>query len=198
MKKLISILLAAMLVLSLAACSSNENNKDDNKDDNKDEGPAITDALELLTTVWNSYGDDEKFAIMGGDMTEENSVMDAPGKYGLEDTEMVDFSLGLPAASVEKVDDAASIIHMMNANTFTCGAFHVADSDDITAVTDALKENIMARQWMCGFPDKLVIAVVGDYVVSFFGNGEAIDNFKAKLSAAYTQTEIICDEPIVA
>lgn len=38
---------------------------------------------------------------------------------------------------------------------------------------------------MCGFPDKLVVITVDDYVVSAFGNGELIDNFKAKLTAVY-------------
>ena len=46
---------------------------------------------------------------------------------------------------------------MMNANTFTAGAFHVASSSDVDSVVSDLKDNIMNRQWMCGFPDKLVI-----------------------------------------
>ena len=78
-----------------------------------------------------------------------------------------------------------ALMHMMNANTFTCGAFHVTKSEDVTAVADSLKENILKRQWMCGFPDKLVVITVDDYVVSAFGNGELIDNFKAKLTAVY-------------
>lgn len=191
MKKLSALLLAAVMVLSLAACS-----KSDKDNTDKDSPAKITDSLELLETVWNSYGDDEKFSVAGGDMTEENMTMDAPGVYGLEDAEAVDATLGLPAASVDKIDDAASLVHMMNANTFTCGAFHVKDEKDIPDLAAKLKDNIMARQWMCGFPDKLIVVSVDSYIVSFFGNEENVNLFKNKLTGAYSNASVISEDPI--
>ena len=208
MKKFLAILLTAALAFSLTACGSNDNqnndsnnnnssNSDSNNANQSDEEPtSAKDALELLNTVWNSYGDDEKFPAAGGDMSEENMTMDAPGKFSIEDAEALDTTLGFPSASVEKIDDAASLVHMMNANTFTCGAFHAKSSADVSDLTAALKDNISQRQWMCGFPDKLVIVTVGDYVISFFGENEIVDTFKTKLSTAYPSAEIICDEPI--
>lgn len=221
MKKLLVFFLAAALTLSLAACGGNDNpaddssSKDQNVSDNKEPDnssddqndsdnnesdnsgeSSVKDPLELLTTVWNSYGDDDKFPVAGGDMSEENMTMDAPGKFGVADTEALDTTLGFPAASADKIDDAASLVHMMNANTFTCGVFHVKNAGDISDVSAAVKDNIMQRQWMCGFPDKLVIVKVDDYIVSFFGENEIIDTFKAKLTAAYTSAETICDDPI--
>ena len=60
MKKFIILLLSIFLAMSLAACG----NKTDSRDSSgKTE---IKDAKELLTTVWNSYEEDEKFAIAGG------------------------------------------------------------------------------------------------------------------------------------
>ncbi len=120
----------------------------------------------------------------------------APGVYGTGDASALDASLGLPEASASMIDGAASLIHMMNANTFTCGAFHVSSSDDVSAVADSLRENILQRQWMCGFPDKLVVITVGDYVISAFGNGEIIDLFKSKTTAAYETAEVVYEEPI--
>ena len=208
MKKFLAILLTAALAFSLTACGSNDNqnnnsnnnnssNSDsDNANQSNEEQTSAKDALELLNTVWTSYGDDEKFPAAGGDMSEENMTMDAPGKFSIEDAEALDTTLGFPPASVEKVDDAASLVHMMNANTFTCGAFHAKSSADVSDLTAALKDNISHRQWMCGFPDKLVIVTVGDYVISFFGENEISDTFKTKLSTAYPSAEIICDEPI--
>lgn len=191
MKKLSALLLAAVMVLSLAACS-----KPDKDNTDKDSPAKITDSLELLETVWNSYGDDEKFSVAGGDMTEENMTMDAPGVYGLEDAESVDATLGLPAASVDKIDNAASLVHMMNANTFTCGAFHVKDEKDIPDLAAKLKDNIMARQWMCGFPDKLIVVSVDSYIVSFFGNEENVNLFKNKLTGAYPVASVISEDSI--
>ena len=51
--------------------------------------PAVREngALEILKTVWDSYGEDEKFAVIGGDP--DNMVDGAPGDFSLEDPEAV-------------------------------------------------------------------------------------------------------------
>lgn len=192
MKKLLAILLAALLILSLAACGGNE--KPDAPD--APDTSSVESALALLTEVWGSYNDDDKFPAAGGDTSEENMTMDAPGKFVIDDTAALDATLGFPAASADKIDEAASLVHMMNANTFTCGAFHVTDAEASADVAAAIKDNIMGRQWICGFPDKLVIVKVGDYIVSVFGENEIIDTFKTNLTAAYASAETICDESI--
>ncbi|MBQ2888615.1 MAG: bacteriocin transport accessory protein [Firmicutes bacterium] len=188
MKKLLSLLLAAVLACALVGCGSADTNNDN---------AGIADAKELLTTVWAAHADDEKFATFGGDMDEANMTQDAPGNFGIADAEVLDSMLGYPAAEVGKIDGAASLIHMMNANTFTVGAYHVVNADDVAAVADALKENIANRQWMCGFPDKMVIVTVDDYVVAMFGAAELVDNFNAKLTGAYTAAEVVCDEALL-
>ncbi len=54
MKKIISLVLAAVLTLSLAACGT--------KNDSKGDQPAApASALDLLEKVWSTYTDDEKF-----------------------------------------------------------------------------------------------------------------------------------------
>lgn len=213
MKKLLILFLTVALTFSLAACKGKEDKTDtkdtptsnkqtssdtgDSKKPKEDEKSSIKSALELLNTVWNSYAEDEKFAAAGGDMSEENMTMDAPGKYGLEDTEALDSTFGLPADLAAKMDDAASLMHMMNANTFTCGVFHVKNADELDTLTASLKENIMQRQWVCGFPDKLVILTVDDYIISFFGENEIMNTFKAKVTAAYSSAKTVCEEPLV-
>lgn len=203
MKKLVCMFFAALLMLSLAACGGNEENvnsedlsivgsKEPNGEQNDNQS-----ALEMLTQVWDSYGEDEKFPTAGGDMTEENMTMDAPGKFGIDDTAALDTTLGFPASSAEKIDDAASLVHMMNANTFTCGAFHIKNEGDAGDVANAIKDNILQRHWLCGFPDQLVIMKLDDYVVSFFGEREIVETFQAKVTAAFPFAETICDEPIV-
>lgn len=110
---------------------------------------------------------------------------DAPGNFSVEDGDALDYSLSFPAADAGKLSDAASLTHMMNANTFTAGAFHVASSSDVDSVVSDLKDNIMNRQWMCGFPDKLVVAEVGEYVVTVFGADELVDTFMTHLNGIY-------------
>lgn len=185
MKKAIAFILITTMLLMTMGCGA------------KEETPQVDvkEAIEILDTVWATYAEDEMFAAVGGDY--DNMVDGAPGVVNLSIPENVDSLLGLPQDTVTKVDDCASLIHMMNANTFTAGVYHVTDSADVETVVGDIKENLSNRQWMCGFPEKLVIVTVGDYVVSAFGNGEIIDTFKTKLMESYEATVISVEENLV-
>ncbi len=173
MKKFIALALAATLALSLAACGSKTDTGGSG-----DQAYTPTSALDLLEKVWNTYSDDEKFPAAGGDTSEENAKEDAPGVYDLTDRAVVNSFLGLPETAM--VDQAASLVHMMNLNTFTAAAYHC--TDDAAALATALRDNILQRQWVCGFPDKLIVAVVGEYVVTAFGAEDLVDNFMSHLN----------------
>ncbi len=208
MKKFLVILLSALCILSLTACGGskkdsekgttdkNSDNQQTSGKDQSDNQSEIKSPLDLLNTVWSTYKDEEKFSVAGGEMTEDKMVMDAPGEHGVTDSALLDTSFGFPPAEADKIDAAASLIHMMNANTFTCAAYHVKNADDISAITGSLKDNIMQRQWICGFPDKLVVVTVDDYIVSFFGENGIVETFKTKLTAACSSAQVVIDEPI--
>ena len=87
---------------------------------------------------------------------------------------------------------------MMNLNTFTCGAFHVADANNVAMLADDLRTTIQAKRWMCGFPDKLVIVTVGQSVLSVYGNEELVNTFRDKLLASYSAATAVYDEAINA
>ena len=193
MKKVISVLLVAMLVLSFAACGAGD------KGDNTDKGneSTIASPVELLNSVWATYAEEEKFMAAGGDFTEANQNPEGPGVYGLEDVEGFTTVTNFPAESMDKIDAAATLVHM-NASTMTVAAYHVVEGTDMAALADEVKAGVMNAHWMCGFPEKLVIVTVEDYMVSYFGNGEIVDTFTGKLTAVYTSAEVVVDEAIVA
>ena len=187
MKRIVSAVLCAIMIFALAACGTAVPS---------DGADTPASALELLEAVWNSYTDDEKFPAAGGDYSEENMRDGAPGNFSVADADLLNSSLGFPAAETGKIDDAASLVHMMNLNTFTCGAYHVKNTADVTALCASVRENILARRWMCGFPDKAVVITVGDYVVSCFGLSDIVDTFTAKLAAVYPGAKLVSDDPI--
>lgn len=185
MKKIVSLILIAMMALSLAACGADEVSVTT--------AVEVADSAELLTKVWDSYAAEEKFAAAGGDLA--NTVMEAPAKYALDAEEGLDYMLAVPESAVSMIDDAASLVHMMNQNTFTGGAFHLADTANKQAFADAVKENLAARQWLCGQPDLYKIYAVGDsYIVSVFGASDIIATFDAKLTAAYGEAVTVLYE----
>ena len=188
MKKITSLALALALALTLTACG-----KKDNTAGNGDSSvPA--DATALLTAVWDAHSDDEKFPAAGGDY--ENPVEDAPGAVSIADADNLNYMLTLPVEDAGKIDGAASLSHMMNANTFTCGAFHVTSKDDVETVASDLRDAIQSKQWMCGFPDKLVILTLGDYVISCYGAEDLVDQFSEKVTETFTDAAVVCDEAI--
>lgn len=188
MKKIISILLAAAMVLAFAACGNNSGNNGGND-------AAVTDPLEVLNKTWSSLPEDYKFPAAGGD--NNHPAEDKPGKFDISDTDNLDYMLSFPAGSVDLIDSAASLTHMMNMNTFTCGAYHVKNAADAKTLAQSLRDSIQSRQWMCGFPDKLVILTMGDFVVSCFGAEELVDQFRDTLTSVYSEASVVCDEPLL-
>lgn len=210
MKKKIALLLLTVMTISLVGCGEKDNtNGNDNAvndgqvvedstldDTTNNEGMETAEgATGILQTIWASYEEENKFAAGGGDS--HNMVMDEPGAFDVTNTEELDATLGFPTDYADKIDDAASLLHMMNANTFTSGVFHVTDAENVNAIADALKENIMNRQWLCGFPETLIIVVIDDnYVLSAFGNGEVIETFKNKTTSAFENATVLYEESL--
>lgn len=157
---------------------------------------AVDDALTILNAIWNTYSDEEKFPAAGGDS--EHAVDGAPGSFDVSNADSLSYLLTFPADDASLIDSAASLVHMMNLNTFTCGAFHVADTNNVARLADDLRTTIQAKRWMCGFPDKLVIVTVGQSVLSVYGNEELVNTFRDKLLASYPTAAAVYDEAINA
>jgi hypothetical protein len=147
-------------------------------------------ALEILEKTWAAYGS-EKFFSMGGDMNQ--LVENGPGKHSLTD-EGITATLLVPADQIKNIDDAASMVHGMLLNNFTCGAFHV--TGDAEAFAKVMRDTIAANPWICGTPEKLVVAVIGEYVVSFFGIADIVDPFETALKAQYPGANFAYSEGI--
>lgn len=234
MKKNVTIILAALLAVSLTACGNSEQSSETNTSNQQtvsdtstskpeesstptesskpeessapdetsepsgDNQGSVGSALDLLTTAWDNVPEDNKFPVFGGapgdDM--DNITENAPGNFPVDNANALEIHLGFPTASTDTIDGAASLIHMMNANTFTAGAYHVKDAGTISDVAAAIENCVMNKQWMCGFPEKLVIVTADDYIVSVFGNGELVDAFIGSLTAANPSAKTVCDKPI--
>lgn len=188
MKKLIAMLLALTCVFGLVACGGNANNETPETD------PVVkpASALEVLEKTWAAVAEDSKFFAMGGDM--ENMVDNAPGAYSLTD-EGLTATLLVPADQIANIDEAASLVHGMMLNNFTFGAYHV--TGDVNAFVEAMHTAIANNPWMCGMPEKLIIAVVGgEYVIAGFGINDAVSPFEAAFTATYPDAEMKYNEAI--
>lgn len=194
-KKLRSVLMTMIITIITVGCGA-KGTGDSNASNNTGNVPRVevADSAEVLNKIWDTYGDEEKFFAMGGDFG--NPVDNSAGIFNIDDTENLTYALYIPSDSVELIDEAASLIHGMNANTFTGAVFHLKDTGDAQTLADALRENIVNTQWICGFPDRLAIYTIngGEYVISAFGKEEIMENFKTKLMEVYGQSASLAAE----
>ena len=189
MKKIIAMLLVLTMAMGLVACGNNGGGETTGTTEATAAVPGST--LEILETVWGAYAGEEFFA-MGGDMN--NMVDNAPGKYNVEDEGMT-ATLLVPQDQLANVDDAASLVHGMNLNNFTCGVFHV--TGDAAAFAEAMHNAISTNPWMCGMPEEMIIAVVGgEYVLAAFGLTAVMEPFGTALTESYPQAELKYEEAI--
>lgn len=157
-------------------------------------GSATTTAARLLNTIWTQYAQEDRFASYGG--TVENSVADAPGDLDMQNTEELTSKYLLPQSVLEQVENGASLVHLMNNNIFTAAAFSLKEGTDMKAPAKALRDNLQKTQWICGQPDRLLIAEVDGHLLMAFAQKEAMDTFRQNLQAAYQNVSILYDEAV--
>lgn len=193
MKKIASVLAATALLLSLCACGAASAQPTGTS---APAGPAG--ALEVLENIWALYGDDERFSVYGGNPKEnyEDNIWDAPGVYDMADENM-SYNLLIPADRIGQVDDVASMTHGMMANNFNSAVFHVTAGNDVKAFADALYQSITGNMWICGMPERAVVASIGEYVVMAYGVSDPMASFLTHLAEAYPDATIYYNEPLV-
>lgn len=207
MKKFLALILAGVMLLSFAACGGDTTPEETTAPaeettvapaDDATKAPSSSDssddAAALLNKVWAKFGEEEKFFAMGGHFS--NPVDGAAGKYDITMVEDLDGSLGLPQANAAQIDDAASLVHAMNANTFTGAAYHLKEGTDAAAFASAIESHLATRQWMCGIPETLLIVSVDGYVVTAFGANDIVSNFKTKLAEEFASAKVLVEKPI--
>ena len=188
MKKIIALTLALlMLTMSFVACTGNgettteapETTVAPETTEEVTEAPVVlpyANAAELLQIIFEKYNavqatDDTKLWVSGGNINNfETCNPEGPAAFVALDNEDYNANLGIPAAEASKIASAASMFNMMNANTFNCFTVQLNDGVDADAFVSTLKDNILARQWICGAPEKLVIAKApGNCIIAVWG-----------------------------
>ena len=197
MKKLIAMMLVLVMALSMVACNGSAPETTtaapETTAPTTEAAPVAGSALEILETTWGQFGEDEKFFAMGGDF---NAPVDgAPGAVDVSTMDFLGGTLLVPEAQAANVTEAASLMHAMMANNFTCGAFRV--TGDAAAFATAMHDAIANNPWICGMPEKMIIAVVdGNYVVAGFGINDAVTPFETAFTATYPDAEMKYNEAI--
>ena len=191
MKKFLAVLLTCAAMFSLAACGKTEAEEPGVIEPAAPE-VTVSSPEEIINTVWDGLDEDKQFPAMGGNPEKMNE--DGAAAFDMSDADSVLSFLHISEETSAMADAAASLIHAMNANTFTSAAFHLAEGQDMDAFVSAVKEDVLSTQWICGFPDTLIIFTLGDYAVYFLGDDEIVSGFRAGMEAAFGGVAVLAAE----
>ena len=217
MKKLICLLLALAMTLSLAACGSKADDKMPEEDnpaqaetpiDDKQDEPAAddTDKDEKSGTVViePDANKDEKSdeAQKPAEPTKSDSKKDeTPASKPSEPTKPAETPSETPAETPTAQDTGAlSLLTSVWSTYSEDDKFPAAggDASNVSTVAADIRSAVQGKQWMCGFPEKLVILTSGQYVVSVYGNESLVNTFRDKFVAAHSGASTVYDEAIGA
>ena len=89
------------------------------------------------------------------------------------------------------------MFNMMNTNVFNSYAVQFKAGTDVDAAIEAIKANILARQWICGSPEKLVIVKMpGNCIVAVWGAvqfGGIVDPYAASIATLVEGTTTVVE-----
>ncbi len=191
MKKIIATLLAvAMMAALIAGCGSKSA---DNNTSAAAESQAAS-AMEIYETIQASFTG-EMFSAAGGDM--DNMSMDGAGVYDIEKNADAFMSTVLmPQDQMADIkNDVATLQHMMNVNSFCSAVMKLNDGVDVKAFAEAYKTAVQSNQWMCGFPDKVLVYYVDGYVLTIYAMEDCLTDYQNAINAAYPNAELLVDAP---
>lgn len=215
MKRLIALTLALlMLTMSFVACNKTEPETTTEPTVEDTKAPETTveetteavvelpykSAIELLNIIFNGYNaaqatDDTKLWVGGGNINNFDTVNpEGPAAFVALADEDYDQNLAIPASEVAKIESAASMFNLMNTNNFNCFTVQFKAGTDVDATIEVIKANILARRWICGAPEKLVITKMpGDCILVVWGAvsfGGIVDPFAASIPTLVEGTTV--------
>ena len=126
--------------------------------------------------------------------------MEGPGLFDIEKNAEMFQSLILVDETLLGMleNDAATLLHMMNTNTFCSAAAALKDPAAAAEFAESYKTLVQNNQWMCGFPETVIVVSVGIYVVTAYGKDAQIQTFKDKLLALEPQATVLVEAPTEA
>ena len=158
--------------------------------------PAYESAQALLESIHKAMPADAEFPAAGGDEAHDN--MEGAGEFDISvygDSFQAQILVDEELTAMVK-PQAATMLHMMNTNTFCSAVMQLNDAADAEAFASHYQQIVQSHHWMCGFPDTMVVLSLGDYVITAYGADDLIQAFKT--AAQGLGAEVLVEAPAEA
>ena len=156
MKRLLSVVLALAMVLSMTACGGKKTQE------NESAALSVTGTMEELL---NKTIEQRPVEFMGGVIPVDLTDSSEDGLWALKSYTGLD--------SAEKIIEAAAYEPMMGSIAFSMVLVRVAEGADAKDVADSMKSGIDTRKWICVEADDLKVAGFGDVVMLMMVNSDS-------------------------
>lgn len=156
MKKIVSIVLALSLVLSLAACGG--------KKAEETQAPALS-VEGTMEELLNKTIEQRPVEFMGGVIPVDLTDSSEEGMWAIKSYTGLD--------SAENITEAAAFEPMMGSIAFSMVLVRAAEGADAKAVAESMKSGIDTRKWICVEADDLKVAGFGDVVMLIMVNSDS-------------------------
>ena len=104
----------------------------------------------------------------------------------------------VPLAHLDKLEQGASLCHLMNGNLLTATVFRLAKNADAAKIARDWRWELQHSYWVAGQPNRLLLAQVeNSFLLMAFGSREQMQTLRKKLRTA-CQSTVLFDEPITA
>ncbi len=155
MKKLLSVVLALTMVLSMAACGGKKTEATE---------PALS-VEGTMEELLNKTIEQRPVEFMGGVIPVDMTDSTEDGLWAIKSYTGLD--------SAEKITEAAAYEPMMGSMAFSMVLVRVANEEDSKAVAESMKSGIDTRKWICVEADDLKVAGFGDVVMLIMLNSDS-------------------------
>jgi len=155
MKKLISVVLALSLVLSLAACGGKKTEENQ---------PALS-VEGTMEELLNKTIEERPVEFMGGVIPVDLTDSSEDGLWAIKSYTGLD--------SAEQITEAAAFEPMMGSLAFSMVLVRVAEGVDSKTIAESMKSGIDPRKWICVEADDLKVAGFGDVVMLIMVNSDS-------------------------
>lgn len=172
MKKTLSILLAAVMLLSFAACSGNGTSNDTTTAGTTaapSTAPALSETLEEIAD--KIYKNATDFEI---------SIMPAT-EIDLADADAVNYYLGV--ASADSIERAVFSEPMIGSIPYSMCLVKVKDGADKDALKQEILDGVNYRKWVCVAAEKILVADCGDVIMMVMSSEDNVETIYNAFSA---------------
>ena len=156
MKKILSVVLALSLVLSMAACGS--------KKTEETEAPAVK-VEGTMEELLNKTIEQRPVEFMGGVIPVDLTDSSEDGLWALKSYTGLD--------SAAQLTEAAAFEPMMGSLAFSMVMVRLTADADSKTVAEAMKSGIDTRKWICVEADDVKVAGFGDVVMLIMVNSDS-------------------------